>query len=159
MRLFLHNFIALGLVALAQVRVAQAAVTCSWAVSSSPAGVWTSTAINDAGTLILASIRNVGIFSSTDGITYNALADTGSNWLQATSVPAPVQYTNLAIGTGTNAVAASISAGDKYYALAYNYENDIVLAAAFGGPIMKSTDDGASFTTLYATTRNWFAIA
>ncbi|KAJ1415097.1 hypothetical protein B484DRAFT_434804, partial [Ochromonadaceae sp. CCMP2298] len=206
----LHNVIALGLVALAQVRVAQAAIECAWKASSSIAGTWSSTAINNAGTLAIAAIKGGAIYSSTDGITYAATGSpgpkewtavgssgTGTVMIGATALgtgeiwystnngvswtlsdATNQDYTALTVnGNGGHATAGSragtfyshdqgatwtasdLSSGGKYFAVAYNYAGTFVLAAESGGPIMKSTDGGATYTSLHATTRNWQAIA
>jgi hypothetical protein len=73
----MFKFLALGLIALAQVLVAQALASpnyfCTWAASSSLASAWSAAAINAAGDLGIAAMEGGEIYSTTDGNIYNSL--------------------------------------------------------------------------------------
>jgi hypothetical protein len=154
----MYKFLALSILALAQVQIAQAAVdyTCTWAASSSALGAWSATASNAAGDLVVASITGGVVYSSTDGITYAttgspskpwsalAISDSGAKQIAATDTGSDVAQIYYSSNSGSSWAAATTSATIDYVSLTMNGAGDKGVAGSTFG-LQYTADSGANW--------------
>lgn len=143
-----------------------ASTSYTWHVSDSGSRLWDGISTNKTGGFTYAGVHNSHIYTSLDGITWNALSNSSSRYWGQIATDETGQYA-VAVGDAT-IISYTSDYGSTWHDITSNpcggtnlipsyVSNGTFLIAAYAGHLCKSTNYGVNWTSITSSpVMNWY---